>query len=157
MAEKSTSKDTPTFGEYLERRLGPGGLGRWNRFFVYPFTAPSFAQFWRRWNPVYGYFLAYHVYRPAARRVPRSVAVMTTFVFAGLVMHDLPAWVVTRRVLPPGGTIAFTLFGAGLLASERAGVDMSSRPAWVRASINAAYLASCTGLMLLIARRLARR
>jgi hypothetical protein len=82
---------------------------------------------------------------------------MSTFLFAGLAMHDLPAWIVTRRLLPPGGTIAFTFFAVGLLASERAGMDLSARPAWLRASVNAAYLASCTGLMLVVCRRLARR
>jgi len=132
-------------------------MRRWSWFFLHPFTASSLAEFWRRWNPVYGYFLSYYVYRPLARRIPRSAAVMSTFVFAGLAMHDLPAWIVTRRVLPPGGTIAFTFFGLGLLTSERVGMDLSAKPAWLRASVNAAYLASCTGLMLVVCRGLARR
>jgi hypothetical protein len=147
----------PGFHVYLARRLGPRGRGRWARFFLHPFTAASFAEFWRRWNPVYGYFLAYYVYRPLTRRLPRTAAVMATFVFAGLVMHDLPAWIASRRVLPPGGTIAFTLFGAGLVASRRAGMNLSARPPAFRVAVNLAYLATCTGLMLVIARRLARR
>ena len=146
----------PGFHEYLHRRLGPRGRGRWARFFLHPFTAASFAEFWRRWNPVYGYFLAYYVYRPAARYLPKPAAVMATFVFAGLVMHDLPAWVVVRRVLPPGGTIAFTLLGAGLVASQRTGMNLSTRPTGVRVAVNVAYVATCTGLMLVIATRSAR-
>lgn len=124
---------------------------------MHPFTAASFAEFWRRWNPVYGYFLGYYVYRPAARHLPRPVAVMVTFVVAGLVGHDLPAWVATRRVLPPGGTIAFTLFGVGLITSQRLGMNLSAKPARVRTLANLTYLASCTGLMLVIVRGLARR
>jgi D-alanyl-lipoteichoic acid acyltransferase DltB (MBOAT superfamily) len=126
------------------------------RFFVHPFTAASFAEFWRRWNPVYGYFLAYYVYRPSARHLPRPAAVMATFLFAGLILHDLPAWLVTRRILPPGGAIAFTLFGAGLVASQHAGMNMSTRPTAVRVAVNVTYIVTCTGLMLVIARRLAR-
>ena len=94
--------------------------------------------------------------RPAARVVPRPVAVMGTFVFAGLVMHDLPAWAVARRILPPGGTITFILFGTGLLVSEHLQMDLSRQPVWVRAATNGAYIAACTGTMLAIVRRLAR-
>jgi hypothetical protein len=147
----------PTFHEYLERRLGPQNRGRWARFFLHPFTAASFAEFWRRWNPVYGYFPGVLHLPTVSLRLPRPVAVMATFVFAGLVMHDLPAWIVTRRVFPPGGTIAFTLFGVGLIVSQRAGMNLSTRPPAFRVAVNVAYLATCTGLMLVIARRLARR
>jgi len=136
--------------------LGRTAAERWFNFFVRPFGATSPSRFWRRWNPVYGYFLTYFVYRPAARVAPRPVARMGTFVFAGLVMHDIPAWVVMRRVLPPGGTIAFILFGTGLLVSERVGLDLSRRPVWVRAATNAGYLAACIGGMLAIVRRLPR-
>lgn len=154
---RPTAAHKPSFRTYLRRRLGPPGPGRWTRFFLHPFTAASFAEFWRRWNPVYGYFLGYHIYRPASRRVPRPAAVMATFLFAGFVLHDLPAWVITRRVLPPGGTIAFSLFGAGLLASQRVGLDLSAEPTILRVAANVTYLAACSGTMLVIARRLARR
>jgi len=33
------------------------GSARWSNFFLCLFEAPSFAQFWRRWNPLYGYVL----------------------------------------------------------------------------------------------------
>lgn len=147
-------RGNPGFSRYLEHKLGRRTAERWLNFFIRPFDAPSPAAFWRRWNPVYGYFLTYYVYRPAARVLPRPLAVMLTFVFAGFALHDLPAWVATRRVLPPGATIAFTLFGGGVLASERLHMDLSRRPAWVRAAVNGAYLATCVGTMLLIVRAL---
>jgi hypothetical protein len=154
--ERRPGPGRPPFRAYLDRKLGGTTAERWFNFFLRPFAAPSLAQFWRRWNPVYGYVLTYFVYRPARRVLPRRLAVMATFVFGGLVMHDVPAWVVTRRALPPGGTISFVLFGAGVLASDEMHMDLSRQPAWVRVAANGTYVAACIAGMLAIVRRTAR-
>jgi D-alanyl-lipoteichoic acid acyltransferase DltB (MBOAT superfamily) len=144
-----------TLTQYLRFRLGSkGGATAWFNFFVRPFGAPSPAAFWRRWNPVYGYYLYYYVYRPLSRVTPRAAAVLLTFVICGFLLHDLPAWVFTRRVLPPGATIAFVFFGVGAIASEWLHMDLSRRPVGVRAAVNIAYLAISIGAMLLIVIRL---
>ena len=144
-----------TLAQYLRFRLGTkGGLTAWFNFFIKPFGASSFAQFWRMWNPVYGYYLYHYSYRPLSQVVPRPVAMLATFVVCGFALHDLPAWVFTRRVLPPGATIAFVMFGLVAVLSERFHMDLSSWPFPARAAINIAYLAACIGAMLLIIRRL---
>ena len=145
-----------TFGQYLDFRLGHGARRRWFNFFIRPFGARSFAEFWRLWNPVYGYFLVYFVYRPASRRMPRPVAVMLTFVACGLVLHDLPAWLFTRRILPPGATIAFTFFGIGVVVTEALRMNLARWPVLVRAAVNLTYLAGSVGAMLLIVSRIVR-
>ena len=140
-----------SFTQYLRFRLGPaGGRKAWFNFFIRPFGAASFAQFWRLWNPVYGYFLYYFSYRPLARVIPRPAAMMVTFAACGFLLHDVPAWVVTRRVLPPGATIVFFFFGLGAVISEAAHMDLSRWPVAARAAVNLAYLALCVVLMLLI-------
>ncbi len=150
-----TPRRSVTFREYLRRRLGPtGGRTAWFNFFIRPFSASSFAQFWRLWNPVYGYFLFYYSYRPLTHVMPRTLAKLTTFFVCGLLLHDVPAWLLTRRVLPPGATIAFTLFGLGAIASERFHMDTSRLPIALRAGVNGAYLVAGIGLMLLVIRRL---
>jgi D-alanyl-lipoteichoic acid acyltransferase DltB (MBOAT superfamily) len=142
-----------SFRQYLRRRLGPvGGRTAWFNFFIRPFGAPSFAIFWRRWNPVYGYFLYYYSYRPLTRILPRPAAMLITFVACGFVLHDLPAWLFVRRVLPPGATIAFVFFGAGAIASERLHMDLSRWPVAGRAAANIGYLLISVLLMLLIVR-----
>jgi hypothetical protein len=73
-------------------------------------------------------------------------------VLCGFLLHDLPAWVVVRRVLPPGATIAFTLFGLGVLVGEALRMDLSRWPVAARAALNFAYLAGCVCAMLLIVR-----
>lgn len=142
-----------TLGQYLRFRLGStGGLRAWFNFFIRPFGAASFAQFWRLWNPVYGYYLYYYSYRPLSRVVPRSAAMMATFVVCGLLLHDLPAWAFARRVLPPGATIAFVMFGLGAIFSERVHMDLSRWPVLARAAVNVGYISGCIGAMLLIIR-----
>jgi hypothetical protein len=150
-----SEKRRPTLAEYLRVRLGrEGGVAAWFNFFVRPFGAPSFAGFWRRWNPVYGYFLYYDAFRPLSRFLPRGLAVLATFAACGLVLHDLPAWVVVGRVLPPGGTLVFVLFGLGAVLGEALGMDLSRRPVPARAAVNAAYLAACSAVMLVLILRL---
>jgi hypothetical protein len=142
-----------TLAQYLRFRLGTtGGRTAWFNFFIKPFGASSFAQFWRLWNPVYGYYLYYYSYRPLSRVVPRPLAVLATFVLCGFVLHDLPAWVSTRKVLPPGATIAFGLFGLVAVLSDRFHMNLSSWPVQARAAINVIYLVGCMGAMLLIVR-----
>jgi hypothetical protein len=85
--------------------------------------------------------------------MPRPLAMFATFVACGFFLHDLPAWAVTRRVLPPGATIAFTLFAAGAILSERFSMNLSSWPVAARAAVNVAYLTGCIGVMLVIVLR----
>ena len=141
-------KTHPSLRWYLGRRLGPlGGRRAWFNFFIKPFGASSFASFWRQWNPVYGYYLNLYSYRPLSRIVGRRGAMFATFVVCGFVLHDLPAWVVRRR-LPPGATIAFTAFGAGVMISEAVHMDTSRWPVQARAALNAAFLTSGVAIML---------
>lgn len=154
----NAARSKPSFSWYLRHKLGrQGGRAAWFNFFIRPFTASSFAEFWRMWNPVYGYYLTYYSYRPLARTMPREMAAFLTFVACGFLLHDVPAWLFTRRLLPPGATIAFTVLGAGSVASERLQMDMSRLPVEARAAINVAYLATGVGAMLLVVRLMARK
>ena len=140
-----------TLRQYLRFRLGSAGGGSaWFNFFLKPFGAASFAEFWRRWNPVYGYYLYYFCYRPLSRGLPRPLAMLITFAACGFLLHDLPAWLVTRRVLPPGATIAFVFFGVGAILGETLHMDLSRWPAWGRVIVNLAYLVGCVVAMLVI-------
>jgi hypothetical protein len=74
---------------------------------------------------------------------------MATFVTCGFLLHDLPAWAFTRRVLPPGATIAFLMFGLGALVSEWTHMDLSRWPIPARAAVNIGYISGCIGAMLI--------
>lgn len=148
---RTSRRSNPSFRLYLRYRLGPkGGRAAWFNFFIRPFGASSFAEFWRRWNPVYGYFLLYYCYRPLAKVLPRRAATLLTFATCGFMLHDLPAWAVARRILPPGATIAFILFGLGAIVGETFHIDLSRWPAGLRALANIAYLVTCVAVMLTV-------
>lgn len=86
--------------------------------------------------------------------MPRRLAMMATFVVCGFFLHDLPAWLVIRRVLPPGATITFVLFGLGAISSDALHMDLSAWPFAARAAANLVYVFGCVILMLLIVLRL---
>ena len=75
---------------------------------------------------------------------------LITFAACGFLLHDLPAWVFARRVLPPGATIAFVFFALGAIASDITGMDIGRWPMWARAGLNLAYLVTSITLMLAI-------
>jgi D-alanyl-lipoteichoic acid acyltransferase DltB (MBOAT superfamily) len=108
-----------TFTQYLDFRLGArGGPQAWFNFFVRPFGARSFAEFWRFWNPVYSYFLLYFVYRPLARvvrvRWRRSRLFGVVVVVSDALHMDLSQWPVWARTTTNlaylGGCVGAMLF-----------------------------------------------
>ncbi|HIF38223.1 MAG TPA: acyltransferase [Gemmatimonadetes bacterium] len=50
--------------------------------------ASTNADFWRHWNPIWGYYLGKGVYVPLQRWVPKSVALLIAFAISGA-LHDL--------------------------------------------------------------------
>jgi D-alanyl-lipoteichoic acid acyltransferase DltB (MBOAT superfamily) len=139
-----------TLDAYVRRRLaGPGGdLAMMGRMFSRSFGAGSFAEFWRYWNPVYGFHLDRYCYRPLRRRrVPRSLAFVATFAASGFVLHDLPFWwgvsVLRTGSLPvPFVTVWFVTMSAFALVGERFRLDYAARPAPARVAINCAQIAA---------------
>ena len=132
-----------TLGEFVLRRNGTplGGAGSLQAMLARSFGARSFADFWRHWNPVWGYGLGRFVYAPVRRRAPAAVAVLATFLVSGVV-HDAAATIVRGSptfVVTPW----FLLLAVGALAARTTGMDLSRRPWWVRAVANAGYLAGC--------------
>ena len=131
---------------YLDYRLGrdqPWWRQTYN-VLVRPLAAPSLAEFWRTWNPVWGYYLAWF-YRPARRLLPQPAAVMVTFTASGLVHNFLAA--LLSHHLNPFVTVWFMLYGAVTVASEALHMDLSRLPAPARMVVNLAYLIGCYKLV----------
>jgi D-alanyl-lipoteichoic acid acyltransferase DltB (MBOAT superfamily) len=132
---------------YLDYRLGrnrPWWRQTYN-VLVRPLAAPSLAEFWRTWNPVWGYYLSVWCYRPVRRMLPHAVAVMVTFTVSGLV-HNLLAALLSHR-LNPFVTVWFMLYGVVMVASEALHMDLSRLPAPARILVNLAYLIGCYKLV----------
>ncbi len=108
--------------------------------------AGSLAGFWRHWNPIFGYYLGLYIDSPLRRFLPRSAALVLTFVFCGA-LHDLVTMSIRGSV-----TFFFTpwffLLGSGVVVGDWTGLDFSSRPWGVRAGINILYVSVCLALTL---------
>ena len=130
------------------RRLGLVAM------FARPFASPTFAGFWRRWNPGVHLFLLAYIYRPLRRRgVPRSLTVLVTFLAVGcaaslilLILSLDPRWLYGRRAL--FGPLLFTLLGLATLGSQR--LERSRQapplPRWGNVLKNLACLSLCFAL-----------
>jgi hypothetical protein len=109
----------------LERSLGAG----------------SFAEFWRYWNPIWGYYLGRYVFRPSKRVLPPALALIVTFVVSGA-LHDM-ATAAVRGSAAFLFTPWFFFMALGLLLGESVHMDLSGRPWIFRASANIAYVSVC--------------
>jgi hypothetical protein len=144
-----------TLNQYIERRNGVplGASGALRNMLHRSLGAGSFAAFWQYWNPIFGYYLAKYVDSPLRRILPRSIALILTFVICGA-LHDLAAMAV-RGSVAFFCTTMFFFFGAGVLIGRWTGLNFSSLPWAARAGINFAYLFSCFALALVARHALA--
>ena len=103
-AAAPAARRRPSLARYAERRIGDGTTEQQLfNLLVRPFAAPTFAGFWRTFNPLYSYYLYYWSYRPLRRLVPRPLAELITFAVSGFFLHELPLWLVLRAVYGEGG------------------------------------------------------
>ncbi len=136
-----------TLTQFISKRLGDeqnaGVLLK--RMFVLSFGAPSFREFWRYWNPVYGYFLFYYCYKPLRRTLPRAVCVVATFFVSGFVLHDLLFgwWIRAIRMESlqfPFVGIWFSLMGLLVLLTSALHLSWPGQPFMIRVLLNSACI-----------------
>jgi len=143
----SSTKNTNrklTLAQYVRRRNGVplGSPGSLRNMLYRSLGAGTFAEFWRYWNPVWGYYLGRYVHAPLKRWLPPAMSLVTTFAVSGA-FHDVAASAVTGKtvfILTPW----FFIMGVGVVAGQALQLNYS-RFAWpVRALINT----SCIGVSL---------
>jgi len=140
---KPVEQRRPSLSAYITYLLGSGSSNQLKNWFERSWGARSFADFWRFFNPVYGYYLSYYAYRPLRRFVPRALAMWLTFIVSGFLLHDLVGWALGWRIRFPEMTLVFALLGLGAVASEALHMDMSRWPFVARAGANIAYIVVC--------------
>jgi hypothetical protein len=133
----------PSLGDYIEFRLGAGSHAQLRNWLTRTWGAPSFSEFWLYFNPVYGYILAYWVYRPLRRALPRALAAWLTFIASGFFLHDLVGWIVGRRARYPEMTVYFGLLGLVAVVGRAVGMNMRRLPFLVRVAVHVLYLVGC--------------
>ncbi len=153
LATEGRSRRRLTLALYIRRRNGVpvGSRGSLRNMLRRSLGAATLADFWRYWNPVFGYYLGTYIFSPLRRVLPRALALVLTFVACG-VLHDAVTIAIRGSV-----TFLFTpwffLMGLGVVVGQRIGWDLSDRPWALRAGVNLTYVLACLGTTL-VARRI---
>lgn len=112
------------------------------------FGAGSFSEFWRYWNPVFGYFLGRYIFIPLKACFPSGLALVMTFVFCGA-LHDAVSMAV-RRDIAFLFTPWFFVMGVAVVVSSALKLDYSIYHWLSRALINFSYIALSLSAALLM-------
>jgi len=139
----------PTYAEY-ERRLGNPNT-RWAGIahtFRRSFGASSFAGFWRYWHPMFSYYLFYQSYKPLARFLPRSLAVILTFAVSGAI-YDLFASLVTADLFVLFVPV-FVVFGLLVVVEEGLGSSFAGMPFWLRTVMHSGVIVGIVAVGVMI-------
>jgi len=136
---RSAELHRPTLKQYKRqvRGEGPGEIKRW---FTRSFGAASPGRFWHYWNPTYGYYLLYFVYKPLGRFLPRPLALYLTFLACGFVAHDLLLWAVVGEPRFPVFSVLFSFFAVEVILTEAMRFNLASRPFTIRVAANVGFL-----------------
>ena len=139
-----------TLGEYVLKRNGVplGAKGSLPNNLRNSFGAGTNADFWRHWNPIWGYYLAKFIYLPLGNYVPRSLAILASFAVSGA-LHDLAVGLL--GIAWQGFFTAwFLVMGLFLIVSKALQIDFSGLPFAFRALVNFASPAACLGVTVLL-------
>jgi len=126
--------------QYVKRRNGVplGAAGSMSNMLSRSFGAGYFAEFWRYWNPIWGYYLSCKVFTPAKHYLPTELALLLTFLVSGI-MHDL-ATMVVRGAPAFLFTPWFVLMALSIIVSDVLGIRYRQFNWLVRAAINTSYI-----------------
>lgn len=125
-----------TLAYYVRRRNGVplGAAGSLRNMLHRSLGAGTFAQFWRYWNPIFGYFLGRYVNAPLRCWLPAPASLVITFVACGA-LHDAVASAVGGRVVFLF-TPWFFFMGMGVVISQAVRLNYSQHAWPARALIN---------------------
>lgn len=97
---------------------------------------------------MFSYYLYYRCYRPLARFLPRSLAVILTFAVSGAI-HDLFASLVTADLFVLFAPV-FVVFGLLVVVEERLGLSFTGTPFWLRATTYSVVIAGTVAVGVVI-------
>jgi D-alanyl-lipoteichoic acid acyltransferase DltB (MBOAT superfamily) len=132
-----------TLSEYVLKRNGVplGARGSLANNLGRALGAGSNADFWRHWNPVWGFYLARFIYLPLKSHIPRWLATIAAFAVSGA-LHDLAVGLL-GIAWQSFFTSWFTVMGAFLVLSRSLQIDYSGLSFVLRVLLNIGSLIIC--------------
>lgn len=139
-----------TLAEYVQHRNGvPLGHADSLKNMLYrSLGAGTFAEFWRYWNPIWGYALGRYIYAPLRRLLPAALAVILTFVVSGAI-HDAVIMLI-RRDVAFLFTPWFLFMSIIVVAGQALNINYGQRSWASRVVINLIYILGCLVIALLV-------
>ncbi|MEL0456631.1 hypothetical protein WJN01_10355 [Flavobacteriaceae bacterium SZ-1-7] len=104
----------------------------------------KFSRFWNYWNPIWGYYLGKHIYKPLKGIFPSALSLILTFGFCGF-LHDLVIMMI-RWNYSFLFTPWFLIMGFWVVITEFLNIDYSKYTWVIRALINLAFI--CSSLLI---------
>jgi hypothetical protein len=132
-----------TLAYYVRRRNGVplGAAGSLRNMLHRSLGAGTFAEFWRYWNPIFGYYLGRYVNAPLKHWLPPALSLVITFVVCGA-LHDAVGSAVRGSAVFLF-TPWFFFMGLAVVIGQATGLNYAGFDWPVRALINISYVGSC--------------
>lgn len=132
-----------SLADYVKRRNGVplGASGALGNMLKRSLGASSFQNFWRYWNPVWGYYLSRYIMKPLSQWLPLWLATILTFSTSGFI-HDIVVSLIKKEyifTLTPW----FTLIGIVVVITTQVKFSYKHYPWIVRALINSGFIMIC--------------
>ena len=91
------------------------------------FMASSYRKFWQNWNPLWSFFLLFHLYKPLSKKLSQQIALFVTFTLSGF-LHDCVAMLMTGKTSVVM-TLSFSLAALIVMLEKKVGINLSKAPA----------------------------
>ena len=105
------------------------------------FFSKTFREFWTHWNPLWGYYLTFYVYRPFRKIIPKSFALICTFVISGF-LHDVFVMVLLQKTYFLFSLI-FLFFGVTILIERILNINLEKVNKNIRPFYHLGIIALC--------------
>jgi len=129
--------------DYVKRRNGVplGNSNSLRNMLCRSLGARNFSIFWQYWNPIWGFYLGKHLFKPLKLILPQALSLIITFTVCGFI-HDLAIMLSQWKfilLLTPW----FLFMGLSVILSNYAKIDYSKFSWIVRAGINITIILGC--------------
>ena len=132
-----------TLREYVNKKFNyrksiTGCLGYMLRV---SFFSVTFREFWNHWNPLWGYYLRFYVYRPIREIISKPLAMIGTFAISGF-LHDVFVMVLLQKTYFLFSLI-FLFFGITILIELILNINLEKANNNIRPFYHLGIIASC--------------
>ena len=136
-------RKTISLSQYVKKRSGLplGASGSMTNMLKRSLGADSFENFWRYWNPIWGYYLSRYIMKPLCQWMPIWLATILTFAVSGA-LHDLAVVILKWKTIF-FFTPWFALMGLAVVITKGFNLQYANSPWFIKAFFNVMTIVIC--------------